>query len=149
MYEDRMFRGFLAGVAGGIAMNIFSLFTYLLNLTELPFWQWAAIMVLGRDQISGTAENILGIVTHLIFTGFMGILFSFLVPHLKSRGIVIKGWFFAVGAWFSIYALTLLFKVKGTVPILLKTAVSNFVGATIYGIVLGWMITKLYIKATT
>lgn len=147
MYRDRLFRGFIAGVAGGVAMNIFSLLAITMNWTELPFWMWAAILVLGREQIGGAPETILGVIAHLMFTGFLGIIFSFLVPYIKSRGILVKGLLFSIATWFSIYGVTHLFNVQGTSPIELRTAVSNLTGAVVYGIVTAWALTYLYKKA--
>ena len=147
MIKDRLFRGFAAGLIGGLVMNVYSLIAQIMNWTALPFWKWAVIMTLGREQNLGTPEIILGVIAHLVFTGFLGIAFSYLVPHIKHEGIILKGVLFSILTWFIIYAITHLFQVQGTTPLLLKTAVSNVTGATIYGITLGWALAWLYNKS--
>ena len=137
-----MFRGFLAGVAGGILMNLYGLAAWLIGFSEAPFWKWAAIIILGSPDITGF-DHAIGLFAHIIFTGALGIIFAYLVPAVKSRMILFKGWLYGVAMWFVIYTISHLFRVQGTFPIELKTAASNVVGASIFGLVVAWSLTWL------
>lgn len=143
MLKDRFTRGALAGLAGGIAMNLFSLVSFLLNFTETTFIEWATIVILGRPEIQGLGQYLLGLVGHLLFTVSLGILFTYLLPVISSRVYLFKGLLYGMVAWFAIYALSLLYRVAGIFPLELKTATSNLVGAAIYGLVLAWSLAWL------
>lgn len=147
MFRDRLLRGFWAGLVGGIVMNLYSVVLLALNWTEMPFYKWAAIIILGKANVGGTMAVILGTAGHLIFTALLGIGFSYLIPHLKNRYLLFKGWVYAVGVWFVIYGFSTLYKVQGTIPILPKTAIANFFGAGIYGLVTAYVIGRLEAKA--
>ena len=113
MLQDRLLRGFLAGLTGGIVMNLYSFILVALNWTEMPFYKWAAIIILGKDDVGGTIAVVLGVIGHLIFTSLIGIGFSYLIPRLESRYLLFKGWVYAICVWFVIYGFSMLFKVQG------------------------------------
>ena len=138
---------FLAGLTGGIVMNLYSFILVALNWTEMPFYKWAAIIILGKDDVGGTIAVVLGVIGHLIFTSLIGIGFSYLIPRLESRYLLFKGWVYAICVWFVIYGFSMLFKVQGIIPILPKTAVSNFFGASIYGLVTAFVAGRLEEKS--
>ena len=83
-------------------------------------------------------DHAIGLLGQLIFTGVLGIVFAFLLPAFSSRLYLFKEWLFGVASWFVIYAINHLYRVEGTFPILLKTAFSNVVGASIFGLVVAW-----------
>src|SRR5690554_6629444 len=107
MLQDRLTRGFLAGLAGGIVMNLYSVIVYSLHWTDMPFWQWAVIIILGKENISTTATLVIGVFGHIFFTALLGVVFSFFIRYFSSRLIILKGWLYAISAWFAIYAVTL------------------------------------------
>jgi len=45
MIKDRLTRGFIAGLAGGLSINIISFVSYYTNVGELRFLDWAGIML--------------------------------------------------------------------------------------------------------
>lgn len=147
MLQDRVVRGFLAGLAGGIVMNLYSFAQLKLNWTEMPFYKWTAIIILGKEDVGGAIAIVLGVLGHLIFTSLIGIGFSYLIPHKQSRYLLFKGWIYAISIWFIIYGLSLLFKVQGIIPILPKTAIANFFGASLYGLVTAFVSAKLEEKS--
>lgn len=134
--EDRFTRGFLAGVGGGIVMNAWSFFAGSMNMTTHRMVDWAALAIYGHAQPFDFGEIIFAFMAQLFFTGVLGIAFAYLVPLITSRNILFKGWVFSAMTWFLIYGVAMLFKVDGAFPVPLKTPVADFVGATIYGLVL-------------
>lgn len=128
-------------------MNLVSLVFHHTKLTSLPFWKWAAIMILGKEP-AGISDLILALASHLFFTGILGIIFAYLILWLNPAYLLFKGVVYALAVWFFIYGLTLLFKVKGTVPINYSTALGNITGAILYGLTLGALLLLFERKRT-
>jgi len=147
MERDRLVRGFYAGVGAGILQNIWSFLSFALGITTLRMADWSAIAILGRGGPYSTGEIALGLIAHLVWSGFLGIVFVYLIPLVTHRHFTLKGLLFGWSVWFFIYGITLLFKVEPTMGLPLKTPVSNFIGAGIYGLALAWIINRLTEKA--
>jgi len=146
MERDRLTRGFYAGLGATVLQNGWSFLAYALGLTTLRMADWAAIVILGRSGPFTTAETMLGLSGHLIWGGLLGIVFVYLIPYVKHRHLTLKGLLYGWSIWFFIYGLTLLFKVEPTLNLPLMTPISDFVGATIYGLVIAWGANRLVEK---
>ncbi|MDI6710949.1 MAG: hypothetical protein QMC81_02650 [Thermoanaerobacterales bacterium] len=140
--QDRSTRGFIAGVAGGVAMNIVANISFYINWGELRFLDWAAVIIFG-SRTNVFWEAAFAQVAQILFVGLLGIVFAYLIPAVTSRNCLLKGWLFGAAVWFGLYGVILLFKVNRLVGIDLATAASDFVGASVYGLVLActlrWM----------
>lgn len=133
--DDRLTIGFLAGLAGGVMMNVISLTSYYADITGLRYLDWAAIAIYGTRPVN-LAEAVFALVVQIFFVGILGVLFAYLIIIITSRNILLRGWLFGVAVWFSLYGITLLFHVQETIPVRLDTALTDFVGASVYGLVL-------------
>lgn len=140
--QDRYVRGALAGVIGGVAMDVWSYISAALDFGKIRFVDWSSVMIFGYLPVT-KAEEILALVGQVIFSMLLGIVFVFMVPAISSRNLWFKGMSYAFGVWFLILIITLLFNVKHLVPIYFATALSNFIGALIYGLVLASMLMKI------
>lgn len=134
--EDRLLRGFVAGVIGGISANMWSFFMGWMELSTLRFVDWTAIMLYGHIAPFTPGEIAFALLIQLGFCAGAGIIFSYLLLFITNQHLYFRGWLFSCSIWVMVYVVTLLFKVEGTIPLPLKTVISNFVGATIYGVVL-------------
>ncbi|MBF7081784.1 hypothetical protein IT084_02165 [Desulfallas sp. Bu1-1] len=132
--QDRLANGFLAGLAGGVAMNIVNLASYYLNIATLRFLDWSAVAIYGHKPHSFW-EAAFAQAAQLVFVGTLGIIFAYLIPVLTSKNYLLRGWLFGTAVWFSLYGLTLLFQIQDKIPVFLATAVTDFVSASIYGLV--------------
>lgn len=109
--QDRLTRGFIAGLVGGIAMNIVSLISYhILNIAELRYLDWAAIVIYGT-KARNFAEVVFAQAIQLIFVGILGIIFAYLIPAISSKNYLLRGWLFGSFIWFLLYGISLLFKI--------------------------------------
>lgn len=133
--NDRLARGFISGIVAGFAMNIVSLVLYYVKFSNTRFLDWAAIAIYGHKPHS-FGEAIFAQIAQLVFVGVLGIIMAYLIPLLTSRNYLLRGWIFGTTVWFSLYGLILLFKLQETIKIALMTAVSDFIGASVYGLVL-------------
>jgi hypothetical protein len=132
--QDRFERGFIAGVIGGIIMNIWSFISGYLQFTHLRMVDWAGIMFFGHTPPFTLLENIVALGLQLGFSGFLGVVFAFLIPMIASQNLYFKGLVFSAAVWFFIYGVTGLFRVPGTVPASVGTVVSNLIAAFLFGL---------------
>jgi len=133
--KDRLTRGFVAGLVGGVAMNVVSLASYYLNLGELRYLDWAGIMMYGfrpHNFLSAAFAQVI----QILQVGILGAVFAYLLPLTTSRNYLLKGWLYGTALWFGFNGLTLLFKLGPKIPVHLATAAVDFVGASVYGLVL-------------
>jgi len=133
--RDRLARGLAAGLAGGVAMNVFNLISYYLGVAELRFLDWSALVIYGVKPLS-VAEAVFAQLAQLFLVGFLGVVFAYLIPMISSVNLLLRGWLYGSMIWFLLYGISMLFKLKGTIPLYLDTAASDFVCASIYGLVM-------------
>lgn len=141
--EDRFTRGFVAGGIGGTVVAILSYIAGMIGFTTLRIADWIAIFIYAHTPPFSVGEMVYATLGQLAMAGVMGVLFAFWLPHVSSRNLLFKGWLFSITVWFLIYATTTLFSLQGTVPTPLKTTLSNFVSATVYGLVQAYALRAL------
>ena len=141
--EDRFTRGVVAGVIGGAAAAVFSFISGLMGFTTLRIADWLAIFIFAHTPPFSGGEMAYAALGQLVMAGSLGVGFAFWLPHVSGRNLLFKGWFFSVNVWFALYAVTALFSLQGTVPLPLKTAVSNFISASIFGLVQAYALRAL------
>lgn len=141
---DRFTRGLVAGIIAGVFSNVWAFLAGAMNFTTLRYADWAGIIIFGRTPPFTAGELVFATAAQIMFVGGLGILFAYLLPFFTERYYFLKGWIFSVMTWFLIYAVTSLFKVEGIVGLPLKTVLSNFVDASILGLVLAYSLLALH-----
>lgn len=140
---DRFTRGLLAGIIAGIITKAYDILAYYLNFSTFRWLDVAGIITYGRKPLS-TVEAIFATLSTWFFHALLGVIFVYLIQRLfSSDNLFLKGWFYGVTCWFLIYALIIIFKVPEFSIIPLKTSVSNFIGASIWGLVLAAVLQRL------
>lgn len=133
---DRLTRGFMAGVVGGVFMSILSYISIKLKFANLHHADWPAIILFGH-QPTNAVEAVFALLIQLIFVGFLGVIFTYLVTALfTSTNYLFKGWLFGVISWFIIYVITFLAKIPELAPLDTGTAITDFIAGSVYGLVL-------------
>lgn len=136
--DKRFSHGFRSGLIGGITMNAFSLFNYyVLHGTTLRFLDWGSVMLYGYRTDSFFAASF-ALAAQLIFASFLGIVYAYLTTQIKDGHYLFKGWMFGAMSWFFINALDILMQLQPLEEIPPLTAFSSFIGASLYGVVLGY-----------
>lgn len=140
--KDRFAGGFIAGVFGGIVMNVFNLSVYILGISEFRYLDWAAVTIYGTRPTS-FAEVVFALIAQLGAVGVLGIAFAYLITKITSRNVILRGLVFGSAVWFLLYAITLIYNVEQTIPLRVNTALPDLIGGMIYGITvaltLRWM----------
>lgn len=141
---DRTLRGLLAGIIAGLPMNVWNLADYyFLHITEIRFLDWAAVL-LTWSKPPTPVETVVALLIHLLWDGFLGIIFAHLLSLVTSRGLIIKSTFYGLLLWFSFKIIVNLFRVpvlSGLQPF--PGSVSNLLAVVVWGIVLGTVLRKL------
>jgi len=130
--NDRFTIGLITGLIGAIPITVFNLSMnyYFQTLRYLDF---AAIFIYGHTSKT-VFETLFAFAIAYLFLAFLGAIFAYIITGLTSKNLLIKGWVYGVFIWFSTYALTLLFRVPQLLDISLTSAISNFIGASIWGL---------------
>lgn len=140
---DRFFRGLIAGITGGIIMNIINLFSfYVLHYSERLFHDWASVLLFGHLP-ENLVQNVIAIFTQLLWAGFLGIIFAYLIPYVTSRGYLIKGAFWGSITGFLQYALAILLRMPYFDKVATGTVVTQTIGGLVWGLVLAYMLCRL------
>ena len=134
--KDRFVKGFISGIIAWVPTFIFNYGAFYLKLSTLRWSDFAGIMLYGKKP-HGLPENLFALLGVIFFLGLLGVVYAYLIPKLLSEYYVFKSWVYGVTLWFVFYSVTLLFKVNYLKLIPLKTAICNFIGASIWGITLG------------
>lgn len=136
--KDRFTRGFTAGVLAGIITSVWNLLSYhLLHMSNLRFLDFAAVFIFGNTAMT-IWEMLLSLVGTIIFFGFLGSVFIYLITLITSENLIFKSFLFGIAVWFVSYAISILFKLPELEKVTFLTALSNFFGSSIYGICLGF-----------
>ena len=132
--KDRFVNGLLTGVIAGIVINLLSFAAYYLHWSTMRYLDWAGIMIFGRKPVT-LSEELFAQLVQLAFSAFIGVVFAYLYFEVTSRYYLLKGVFFGVILWFFMYAAGIALKLPHLTVIPFKTSFSNFVGATVFGLV--------------
>jgi len=130
---DRFTRGFIAAIPGWLLMNIWSYIAYQLNFSELRYVDWASVMIFGNLPLNHL-EGIVALFIHLIFMGFLGVIFTFLVPEITSKHLWLKGIVFSIVVGFAIHAIPILFKTPHLIRTSLTTTITDYLGGIIWAL---------------
>ena len=135
--KDRYTRGLTAGLLAGVialAWNLFSF--YVLRFATLLWGDFVAALIF-RRPVAAPWEYVFSMLIGVMFTGFLGVVFSLLIPVTKSRFLWLKGLLFGVAIWFLAYSLAIMFRIPTLTHIPSPTVLSNFIGASLWGLSLG------------
>ncbi len=144
--KDTITRGFIAGVIAGVLMNIISYVSYYFGIAKLRFLDWPSIIITGNVPANALSALFFMIV-QLIFVGFLGCIFALLISRLTtSMNHIFKGFLFGVISWFAIYGITYIADVPKLTPLDMGTAVTDCIGAIVFGVVLSETQNRLHTR---
>lgn len=134
--RDRFYRGFICGVIAGMPSFLYNTAAYFLNFATLRWLDFSAILIYG-ERAKNLFETLFAVASVFFFLGILGIVFCYLLPTISSSHYLFKSWAYGVTLWFMFFGMTTLFKIPTLYFVPLKTAFSNFIASSIWGISLG------------
>ena len=142
LLKDRFTAGFLAGVIGGIAMNVVDWVGYSAGLHDERLLDWAAVSIYGRLP-GNLIEVAFAQVAQILFAGFLGVLFALMLLKLTSGNYLFKGLIYGNFIWFIIYAISIAVRLPTLESHTFSAVLSHFLSATTYGLVLSYTLHRL------
>lgn len=139
--KDRLTRGFLAGAISGVVCTIFNMLLGTIGLNTLRWIDWMGIITYDHVPPFTVGETLFTFFGIVVFTGVLGIVFAYFVPALTSKNLLLKGFLWGVTIWFIIDGITTLFTIEGTTPLPLMSAISAYITASLYGLLLASLLT--------
>ena len=137
--KDRLTQGFIAGAGAWPIQILFTGTMYWLRVTKLRYLDFAAVLTFNHLP-KGFLEVIFAEVVVIIFLGVLGIGFSMLIALVSSKNLFFKGWLYGTFMWFAIYAAMTMYKLKHIYPVNTKTAVISLLAASLWSIVMTWIL---------
>lgn len=140
--KDKLARVLVAGLIGGIVMDVFDYLLHIMKLSEYTHWHWASIVTYGHQPAS-FGEVVFGEMTNLIFTMILAVIFAFgLSRVIANHNLKLRGLTFGIGVWFVVNALAVMYGLPD-LDLTLGLTISNLITAIIYGLtmssVLHWL----------
>lgn len=133
--DDRLTRGFFAGILGGFPTLVWGLVSkYILRFTTLLYADFASVLMMGHKP-DGIGEQLFSHFAVFMFYGLLGTVFAYMIKHVSSRNLAFKGILWGGIVWFASYAITLLYKVPEFTTIPLRTSISQLMGSALWGYV--------------
>lgn len=141
--QDRYTQGLIAGTIGWVPEIIFTWIMFGLHLGKFRYSDIAGVLAWGFRP-KGLLEELFAEFIMFALLSTLGGIFAMLVKVISSRNLRIKGAIYGGAAWFIIYTIINLFKVKGIFgKVDFSTAVFNMAGAIIWGLVMAWTLLLL------
>ncbi|MHB1128344.1 MAG: hypothetical protein ACYC2T_15630 [Bacillota bacterium] len=135
--NDRFTKGLIAGLAAGLVTVGWDLFSFhVINFSKHTFLDFPASIIYGFRPKT-LPERLFAVTAVFVWIAVTGILFAFLIKYVNSKNMILKGLIWGLAVWFFTYMVVLLFEINGFQSLPVISALSHFIGATIWGIFLG------------
>ena len=140
--SDRLVQGLGAGMFAGLIMSILDLILLARGWIEFAYYDWGLSLIKGTTA-HNLFEMVVGQVTHILFSGMLGIVFAYAVVLVSSQNHLLKGWLYGIAVWFSVHFVVNLFAFDPLRPIPTSQVLSDFFTASVYGLVLSMALHRL------
>jgi hypothetical protein len=142
MFKDRLLRGALAGLIGGLWLIGWNLFSYYLLHFAKSTWAEAMSQLILGHGVENAIDFIISISFQCIWNAFIGVIFVRLVVPEKKGCYLGRAIGLQFIIWFFLEAIGTMYHIKSLDYVLWQTVLSNWVGITGFGIILGCLTKK-------
>ncbi|HWI55480.1 MAG TPA: hypothetical protein VNT57_07290 [Desulfobacteria bacterium] len=116
MIRDYVLTGALVGMAADAVKLTVNYTAYLLNFTQVVFWQITATRFLDKKDLFKPIAYIIGGIADLTMTALLGVIFVYFVYYFGRRYLLIKGIGFGLAVWVGIFGTLLGSTVQQKLP---------------------------------
>lgn len=121
-------------------MTIWDLIAFhFLDFSEHRYLDWSSVMLLG-DRPSSSIKIIYSQFIHLIWAGFLGVIFAFLIIIIGNKGLILKGSIFGFVLGIIFYAIPKLFETFHLYDTPIESVISNHLGSVSWGLVTAYIL---------
>lgn len=133
--RDKVIAGFIAGLAGGLVMNLLDQVSYFIGIAQVIHPDWATALILGT-RTTNLPEFLFGLLMQLFHAGVMGIVYTVFIDYAGREYRLFKGVIYGISVFVVTQAITVLLYTPAINPLSLNTALSNVITSGVYGLVL-------------
>lgn len=134
--NEKFIRSFLAGVIGGVIKDLLDLiFYYCCQFNNYRYLDFAAMIIYGKKPFFWW-DTIFAQFIELIFSGFIGIIYTTIIPRATNKNYLMKGWLYGVAVWLFLCTMGMIYKMPFFTLTPWQTTNSDFLTSSVYGIVL-------------
>ncbi|HHX77709.1 MAG TPA: hypothetical protein GX697_05105 [Firmicutes bacterium] len=146
MLKDKLMAAAIIGLLADVAKLITNLAGYLLNLTDVVFWQITATLFLDKENLFKPVAYIIGGTADLIVTMALGIIFLYFFDYAGHKYIYLKGLGFGMAVWVGLFGLFQKQAVQPQLPQTPSGIIVTIIAHSVYGLALAYFSNKLWFK---
>lgn len=143
--NDRFLWWVIAGSAGVLSRDLWSLVAKGTGLAKFYVWHIGADIFLTPSQVNTVAGNIVGILTDIVTGSFLGVLFGLFIEWRGWTYYWLKGWGIGMLAWLFLFGILfhMLPQTHSLAPDDAVSIISSFIGHSIFGLGMAFTYKKL------
>ena len=116
MIKDKIIIGLLIGLLADAVKLTFNFLSFKLNFTPVVFWQLVSATVLEKEDVFTPLGILIGGITDIIVTMFLGVIFIYLIYLTGKENLWIKGIGFGMLVWLIFFVVVRGLLVQGKIP---------------------------------
>ena len=148
MIDDRMTRGIITGAVAAVVQNVYIFGAHMAGFTKVDYEDYAE-MVFFSKLLPGFFPSFLGLIGHLVWDIFLGIIFAYIIKYSSSRFYVLKGMVFGAFVWWLVKVSCTLFRLPGLSTPSYRQVGVFLIGALLFGVVTAYTLKLLDAKCET
>lgn len=141
--HDRLVRGTLAGLIGGLFIILVNTSSYYLLRFGKAIWVHMLSQLVFGHRAGIAIEYIMGFVLIAVMAGGLGYIYAwFFVPKPDAGNYIFRGVALGIGFWLVAFSLGTLFRVPEMYNIAWETALTNLVAVIGWGLITGYLVKR-------
>lgn len=131
--QDKVIYGSIVGLLANVVKLLSNYLGYLLNLTDVVFWQIAAARFLEKSDLHRPVAYLIGGLADLAVAASLGVAFIYLLSLTGWRFIYIKGSGFSILTWVILFGTLLSHTAQNTITLTATGIVVTAVAHLLFG----------------
>lgn len=107
MLKDKIMVGVIVGLLADAVKLIVNYILYLLDLTQVVFWQIVATLIVEKSDLHVPLTYLIGAIADFTVTAGLGVVFIYLIKYIGNKYLWIKGIGFGMFVWVSLFGTLL------------------------------------------
>ena len=142
MFNDRLITGALAGLAGAVIRDAYSLTLKATGLTDQSFIDLAQVLVMSRPS-AGIIAFFVGLISDLGVAALLGVIFAYLISYTSDKFYLFKGLGYGIIVWITAMILGNAFNFPLFENVSVNLALATLIGNVIFGLITAFALKML------